>query len=875
MTNGTERSNDCLYQSPYQGSDALVDRDARRTIAEATDRSLLVEAGAGSGKTTALVARLLELLRRGVSLEEIVAITFTERAAGELRLRIRRELASSSAPWVPPALARIDQALIGTIHAVAERLLLDGGSELGLPPLLEVVDEFDASAAFAVAWPDIVEQLLRQEDLVDALDTLAVAGVASRDLATVAAGCEEHWDATGPPAGSPVGTEELEGALGDLVALAEATRDVDESDRLRHEIALQGELAAELLRIEGVAARLEALLSAVPLERPLCPAPHRLGRRDAWGVPRLDVARETLRTAVATVERWRSGTLSAAAATVVAALVAEAARRAERRGRAGRLHFHDLLIFAERLLHRRRDAPRPGPYHVLLDEVQDTDPIQMRLAVLLAHPDGLLPAEREPGVHPASGSLVVVGDPQQSIYRFRGADIATLLRTRDRFGPDQLALTSNFRSVGGLVRALNGVFGRLIVEQPGTQPAFRPLVPTRPDPPVGPPAGLVGRDAALELGAAELRRAEAALLAGAVGEILAGEWAVEAEGEWRPARAEDIAVLLPTRAGLAPLVEELRDRGLSTVTPGSGAIGPPGVLDELRILARAALHPADEAAVVRALLTVALGCGDDDLYTWRVEAQRSFVADSFVAEGVDDERHPVGRALACLARWSRLAATEPPGRVLAVIADEVRLAELAMAWTGTPEAARGLGELVERADAFGLSTGGGLEEFLLWLDVNAERVGQLGPATESLRRPAGAIEILTIHAAKGLEFPIVLLGGLATWPAARPVSPLLRDPAGRLEARIRRGIETPGYRALAEVERQASLEEARRLLYVACSRARDHLVVSLVRPAAGREVAAAWLLEATDDLGLPDVLPLPSATSPPSARDEVPGARAD
>jgi len=866
----TAAGRDVPEDRPDERSVGLIDREARRTIAEATDRSLLVEAGAGSGKTTALVARLLRLLERGVPLEETVAITFTERAAGELRSRIRGELSGSAAPWAAPALARIDRALIGTIHAVAERLLVDGGGELGLPPLLEVVDEFDASADFALAWPDIVEHLLRQEDLVDALDTLAVAGVTSRDLAMVAAACEEHWDAAGPETAFLAGTEDLEQALGDLVALAEDTRDIDQGDRLRHEIALQGELAAELLGIEGSAARLEALLAAVPLDRPLCPAPHRLGRRDAWGAARLSAARETLATAVARVEQWRVDTLASASASVVSALVAEAAARAERRARVGRLHFHDLLVWAERLLLRRREGGHPRPYHVLLDEVQDTDPIQMRLAVLLAHPDGLLPAERTAGVHPASGSLVVVGDPQQSIYRFRGADIGTLLRTRDRFGTDQLALTSNFRSVSGLVRALNGIFGRLIVEEPGTQPAFRPLVPTRPDPPAGPPAAVVGRGAALDLKAVDLRQAEAVLLAETVDTVLADEWAVEAEGDWRPARPEDIAVLLPTRAGLTPLVEELRDRGLSTVTPGSGAIGSSGVLDELRILARAALRPADETAVVRALLTAALGCGDDDLYAWRVEAGRSFVA----GDG-DDEREPVGQALASLARWSRLAATEPPGRALAAIADEARLAELSMAWTGTPEAALGIGELLERADEFGLSTGGGLEEFLRWLDVNAERVGRLGPAAEAVRRPAGAIEILTIHAAKGLEFPIVLLGGLATWPGSRSLPPLLRDRAGRIEARIRKGIETPGYRELAETERAADAAEARRLLYVACSRARDHLVVSLLRPLSGRGAAAAWLFEATGDLGLPDVLPLPCRMRSPTTTGDLPGARGD
>src|SRR5690606_11512656 len=211
---------------------------------------------------------------------------------------------------------------------------------------------------------------------------------------------------------------------------------------------------------------------------------------------------------------------------------------AERRA-AGQLEFHDLLVMARQLL---RDATH-GPEvraalhqryrYLLIDEFQDTDPIQIELAVLIASPE---PADgRRPWheIEPRPGHLFFVGDPKQSIYRFRRADISLFLRAADRFGAGgrRLSLTTNHRSGSGVIDVVNAVFGQLITheERDGapSQPHYEPFVAVRSGPPVGPAVSLLGRSAHTDRPrAGEVRAREAADVAAAIRRILDDGWQV-------------------------------------------------------------------------------------------------------------------------------------------------------------------------------------------------------------------------------------------------------------------------------------------------------------------------------------------------------------
>ncbi len=426
----------------------LTDDAARALIREATDRTLFVDAGAGSGKTRALVHRVRTLvLRDGVAIENIAAVTFTEKAAAELTDRLRAtfersahdaDTSAQERERAEQALDEIDFAAIGTLHSFAQRILSLHPIEAQIPPRLQVLDEVGSTAASEERWAVIQRRLLDDDAIGDILVPALAMGIKLKDLHSLARAFNNDWDlaedrldpalpvpmvpdatvffaeasmvadrrhaCTKPDADKlyPVLQQ-----LADLVAAHQPHLPVDEQHQLLQRIAelkgvthgvktnwpagdVLGEVRAELKALKASAAELANDL----VDAMLRPLAHWVGRR-----------------------------------------VVEAAQE---RAATGELEFHDLLVIARRVLRDNDDVRRSLREqfpHLLLDEFQDTDPIQIELALRIAGGDQpqsgqLLSYDVPPG------SLFVVGDPKQSIYRFRRADITRYLRDQAGAGRD-------------------------------------------------------------------------------------------------------------------------------------------------------------------------------------------------------------------------------------------------------------------------------------------------------------------------------------------------------------------------------------------------------------------------------------------------------
>ena len=310
-----------------------ADDDVRQRIINDLDTSFFLEAGAGSGKTSVIVARVVNLVRNGCSLDEIVAITFTEKAAGELRERIRAELATAG---LHDALRDVDAAQIQTIHAFAANILRERSLDAGLDPNFNVLDQLQADLRFAQSWRSwLWSNDAPQEPLQRAFDL----GLELRDLQLAAEQLAQNRDLTGP--------------LSDVLPSEEVPED----------------------------------------------------------------------------QRERDTTL----AELTAALREFIEQDANQRRIDGLLTYDDLLLEARNLLVRSKQARedlRSRLRTILVDEFQDTDPLQAQIALLLA-------ADRDTDdwiqVIPGPGRLVLAGDPKQSIYRFRRADIDIYEQVRDIF----------------------------------------------------------------------------------------------------------------------------------------------------------------------------------------------------------------------------------------------------------------------------------------------------------------------------------------------------------------------------------------------------------------------------------------------------------
>jgi ATP-dependent exoDNAse (exonuclease V) beta subunit len=545
-----------------------VDEDAatRAAIVAELDETLFVEAGAGSGKTQSLVDRVVALVTRGgVPMREIVAVTFTEKAAAELRDRIRRALeqgATEGDARAREALDELDAAAVSTLHSFAQRLLTEHPIEAGLPPRVEVLDDIASQVAFEERWTRFIDRVLDDPALERALLLALNADTGLATLRTIALACNASWDLVeermGPePDPPPLATGELLVALDALGEHADACTDPD--DKLLARLVELADWAERLRRAPDEYEQLRLLTEAAPRFRTSS------GRKGNWPAPH-DVG--TVRAAVAAVRDQSVAVAKSVTEATVRRLAWEIAqftlREADERRRSGRLEFHDLLVLARAVLRdprhgwdvRRRLRARYT--RLLLDEFQDTDPIQCDLAALLASDDPQARDRRWDELVVDPGRLFVVGDPKQSIYRFRRADIAAFLCARDAFGAEPRHLTRNFRTTRPVIEFVNHVFRDLIVAEDESQPEYVPLVPERDPAPTGPAVVLLGVDAHDDAPRADgLREREAADVAATIIAALAEGWTVARRGPdgadvWDACRLGDIAVLLPARTSLGP-----------------------------------------------------------------------------------------------------------------------------------------------------------------------------------------------------------------------------------------------------------------------------------------------------------------------------------
>lgn len=824
-------------------------------------RSLFVEAGAGTGKTSQLVDRITNLvLADGVPLANIAAITFTEAAAAELQTRIRVRFEKRLGDAVDAderarcrqALADADMAAISTLHGFASRLLGEFSVAAGLPPRVRVLDEVSSQLADEDRWGRFVDRLYDDPDRRELLVRAALLDIAleprypgQTTLKEAAVRLSQSWDqldgyaARALPPMTPVDFSAFDDAAAVVAALPPQCADPDDlfcRNLVDNVIPRVTQLAA----ISDPGRKL-ALLAPLATDKTGWKKGNG-GKAGNWGGDikaakgAIDQLNEATRAVV--------GTVADEVLTQLLVLVSrEVLAAARARQTDGGLQFHDLLVLARHLLRTSEDARtrlHERYTHLLLDEFQDTDPIQIELALLIAA--GVTGSYEGTwrDLEVAPGRVFFVGDPKQSIYRFRRADIELFLQARDRFGVDgNLArLTTNFRTVGPILDWVNTLFTKLMAEEkPGMQPAYEPLDAWRQA------GGAPGEDGSIEeadhrptlLGgvhddpkvrAATLREAEATDVAATIADIVARpeRWPVDdGHGGWRRPALADVTILAPARTSV-PYLRDALDRYAIPYRLATGTLvySTQEVRDTLLTL-RAIDDPTDELSLVGALRSTLFGCSDVDLFTFH-QAGGRWNLRAGPPDALDPD-HPVRLALDALRelwidRWW-LTPTELLERLL-----RERHAYLLAVDTPRPaETWKRLRFLADQARAFEEASGGNLRDFLDWTDLQGEDAARvhepLLPETDD-----DAVRIMTIHGAKGLEFPIAIVTGMTTKPSTAPRGVQLFQDEDRFELSIRSNLATSGFEPRAELESTMDLHERMRLLYVAATRARDHLVIS-------------------------------------------------
>ena len=840
---------------------ALIDQSARERIATSLDENLCVEAAAGTGKTTVLVDRVVNVIARGdVQVDELVVITFTEKAAAELATRVRDRLEEESARATGEMRARLEAAArdlyrahIETIHSFATALLRERPVEAKLDPLFEVLEGLADTLDFDAAYERFQDELLKQP--LPELERALRRGLGLRELREACERLNEHRyllklrPLVPLPDDVPETVAELRMIADELNALL-AHHNPPGDDRAIPSIVEIGDWVTEL-EAQDLLTQERMLISGFPKARATS------GSAANWGADKLLIKQLRDRywqLATEASVRLRSNALLGLLPHVES-FVEGYERQRRQAGTAG---FDDLLVWARDLL--RDSAPARTYFRgrfraVLIDEFQDTDPVQAELALLLTslqEPDG---DWRE--LIPAAGRLTVVGDPKQSIYRFRRADIAVYELVRDgALAGGSERISTNFRSNREMLRALNATFDDVLRAAPGVQPGNVPLE----SPPDGPPSRrppVVVIEGAEEGSAGELREAEARALAAMLQRVHDERWEIRdrRSGVWRECAWGDMTILMPARTGLEFYEDALAAAGIPYRHEGSRDFFQRDEVRDLIWVLAAIDDPTDRVALVGALRSSAFAISDQELV---LHAAGGGAFSYFATPG---PREAVSAALVQLRDLHNLRGQFSLAEVVRRVVEQTRLVEFALTRPDGEQGAANLLAIVDDARMFAAAGGGGLRPFIRHLrDAMADE--QIEIEATVAEETDDVVRIMTTHGAKGLEFPIVALANLGTKPKIDS-EPVPREEESFLHFRVGTGdgyghFPTPGYDRVWEDEKEQYIAEKLRLLYVAATRARDHLIVPCVT---GREQAAHLLGDLVgalplDDDALVEVVPL-------------------
>ena len=882
----------------------VTDAPDRERIRTSLDETLIVEASAGTGKTTELIHRIVNVLAEGrAEVDRIVAVTFTEKAAGELKLRLRESLEHArhdlrqqglSDPGRIPnpeshiadqslnlehALEHLEEAHISTIHGFCADLLRERPLEARVDPRFEVLLEPEAKRLYGQAFdlwlqralddpPEGVRRSLRRTSRVQAFgsDEGTGGGPAARLQRAGWALVEWRDFPTAWRRARFDRKAEIDRLVPKLHEFADLTRQpAKTSDNLYQSTWPARQISDHIRLLERVRAGrdddgIEAMVVHLVSNGDFLNVKKGWGSQYGKSVTRAEILASHT-ALIPDLRRFARAADADLAACLQHELITTVRAYKDLKVLAGKLDFVDLLLRARDLV--RDEAAVRADFqerftHIFVDEFQDTDPLQAEILLLLASDD---PAVRDwQRVTPKPGKFFSVGDPKQSIYRFRRADVGVYQDVGaqlEKAGARRVRLTSSFRASPSIQNVVNAAFAPLMTgDRDALRAEYVPLSPDRADPIDQPTVVALavprpyGRNRKVALNAVERSLPDAV---GAFVEWLIDEsgWTVTERGPNRlrdsgfgildserrvPISARHVCLLFRRFEKFGsdmtrPYVEALEARGIPHLLVGGKTFHNREEVETMRAALAAVEWPDDELSVFATLRGSLFAVGDELLleYHHRFGRLHPFrLPEELRATTLAPSAQRLAPAVQALEllqslhrRRNRVPVTETIGRLL----DATRAHA---AFVMRPSGEQALANVLHIAELARQYEAGGGISFRGFVEQLREEV-EGGQAAEApiLEEGTDGVRIMTVHKAKGLEFPAVILvdttASLARQSASRYI-----DPERRLCAQRLGGWSPPDLLEHEQVEVSREQAEGVRIAYVAATRARDLLVVPAV-----------------------------------------------
>lgn len=832
--------------------DRLKDQSARDVITSELQTNVMVMAGAGAGKTHALIERMVAAVRTGAAdVDRMAAITFTRKAAGEMRgrffLRLRKEakadLPDEEMANVQRSLQVIDQCFIGTIHSFCGRLLRERPLEAGLAPDFAELEERDESTLRREVWDRFVQERYADDD--ERLAELEEHGIAPEDL---------YFFFGRRCADSDLPMKETSTPRPDLLAhvceveafINDISRSIPPRPDKLDKLMIAVRRARHFIDNHGVATNRDAAALLEMFEGGLkVTQKNWTDRHEAKDIQDVRAPAFQASTVDPALRLWREH-----AYQLVTGFVNEAVDYYDGfRQEEGKLTFQDLLIRASSLL---QDAPDVRAFFqrryptILVDEFQDTDPIQAQILFYLTGSDVHERDWRK--LKPRPGSLFLVGDDKQSIYRFRRADVEIFRFVANRIasnGGDVIHLNTSFRSLGNLCQWISASFPAIFsAEADPYQAPFQPLHEYR-------HTG-IDRHCVRKISIQKIHKnkrdkiaeVDARRIAGFISAALRGETDLNHHGsdDGRVLGAEaspgDFLILTRTTGQLSVYARSLESAGIPFDIVGGCRLGDTAEAKALVTFLRAVLEPGNGLHFIAYLRGPLVGFSDADLYAIR-RAGGHFTSTARIPDALDDAlKQRLDDAIAHLDQAERDLTSQPPGAAIERIIERLGLLSLSAVHPDGGGSSRSgsllrLLSLVHRHAARGWHWGRIVEDLC---ELIEERDYKIEEMTLEMGRE-DVVRIMNVHQSKGLEAPVVFLADPYDTSYEKDVSCHVSRRGDK--AYVSMTITKPkgdwgrdvvaqpaGWEEDRQEEKRYEGAEEARLLYVAATRARNLLVVS-------------------------------------------------